>query len=140
MLRQAVLSDRAIQPQPLHLQEAAVLRATCCDVQLGTGDRAGGQQLPPGLWEPAHSTPRESKAPLQASPSLHLPQLWKAPSGEPAGALTPCRQEEEFEANTQDVRVTASVSKGQSLCEELRARGMLSLWIAVYISNEPDAR
>lgn len=89
-LGQRVLRDGAAQTQPLHLQEATVLRAPPRDVQLGAGGRAGGWQLPPALWEPAHGPMRQSKAPLGGSPALRLPQAWKAPGEEPAGALAPC--------------------------------------------------
>lgn len=69
-LGQGVLRDGAAQTQPLHLQEATVLRAPPRDVQLGAGGRAGGQQLPPALWAPAHGPTRQSKAPLSGSPAL----------------------------------------------------------------------
>lgn len=42
--RQRVLRDGAAQPQPLDLEEAAVLRAPGGDVQLGTGHGAGGER------------------------------------------------------------------------------------------------
>lgn len=79
--RQPVCSDGAAQPQPPRLQEATILCAPRCDVQLGTGNRAAGQQLQPALWEPVPSMPRQDKAPWQTSPSLHLPPLWRALRG-----------------------------------------------------------
>lgn len=54
------------------------------------------------------------------------------------------RQEEEFGADTQDVRsaapAAAPVSKGPSLCEQLRARGRPSFVRGVYTCTDPEAR
>lgn len=58
VLRQPVLSDGAIEPQPLRLQHAAVPCVPGCDAQLRTGDTAGMQQLPAARWEGARSWQR----------------------------------------------------------------------------------
>lgn len=144
VLRQRVLSDGAAQPQPLHLQKAAVLRAPGRHVQLGTGDGAGGRQLPPALREPARGTPRRSEAPLRANPSLRPLPLGKAPGGQPWPRAWTSRQarggEGESGAKAQGVGAAAPVSRGPSLCEELRARGSLALWRGVYARKEAEAR
>lgn len=62
--RQRVLRDGAAQPQPLDLQEAAVLRAPGGDVQLGTGHAAAGER--------AQRTASHSPAALRCSPRLQL--------------------------------------------------------------------
>lgn len=51
VLRQPELGDGAIEPQPLHLQHAAVPCVPGRDAQLRTGDTAGMQQLPPARRE-----------------------------------------------------------------------------------------
>lgn len=71
--RQRVLRDGAAQPQPLDLEEAAVLRAPGGDVQLGTGHGAGGE-----------------RAQRTASHSPAVPAAGKLPERRP-GSLGPTR-------------------------------------------------
>jgi len=123
VLGQPVLGDGAAQPQPLHLQDAAIPRAPRRDVQLGREAELEGSNVPtahPDRAKQPRQPPRPCACPAggrlpQGNHQQPWPRAWT--SKQTRGA------EEEFGANAQDFRAAASVSKGPSLCEELWVRG-----------------